>query len=383
MMQDLFKILILLLIVSCSNNKKGFTITGETDRVGDAILLIITPEGDQIHDTTSIQNGEFQFKKTIEKEEWFRLKFHDGSSIDLLAKGGEKIQIDFQQQNLSIDGSDGSIKIMQLNEDHLNLILFQDSIVKYLQQERQNPDFETISAKSIEKFFEKLKLHKEILEKFIEENKDSKVSLIPLFQKLPNTSTPILNLDEDLKCYQKVLENLKLNFPNSSHIGPLEEQITIAMNDPLRHGNQAPDFTLPDLNGKLLSLSDLKGKVVLIDFWASWCGPCRRDNPKLVKLHEKYSGANFEILSVSLDGRTNQKDSRKAWTDAIKKDNLSNFIHVSELTGWNTKARDLYNFNSIPHTVLIDQEGKIIGKKLRGHDLEIKIKNALNNEREE
>ncbi len=382
-MKDLFKIFILLLIVSCGNNTKSFTITGETDRVGDAILLLITPEGDQIHDTTSIKSGEFQFKKTIEEEEWFRLKFHDGSSIDLLAKIGEKIKINFQQNNLSIDGSDGSVKIMKLNEDYLNLILFQDSIVKYLQQERQNPDFEIISTASIEKFFEKLKTHKDILENFIEDNKDSKVSLIPLFQKLPNSSTPILSLDEDLECYQKVVENLKLNFPNSSHIGVLEEQINKAMSDPLRHGNQAPDFTLPDLNGELVSLSDLKGKVVLIDFWASWCGPCRRENPKLVKLHEKYSDSNFEILSVSLDGRANQKDSRKAWTDAIKKDNLSNFIHVSELTGWNTEARDLYNFNSIPHTVLIDQEGKIIGKKLRGPDLEIKIKNALNNEGEE
>ena len=107
------------------------------------------------------------------------------------------------------------------------------------------------------------------------------------------------------------------------------------------------------------------------------CGPCRKENPKLVKLHEKYANSNFEILSVSLDGTARQKDPKKAWLNAIENDNLSNFIHVSELTGWETEVRGLYNFNSIPHTILIDAEGNIIAKKLRGLDLEMKIKQHI------
>ena len=94
-------------------------------------------------------------------------------------------------------------------------------------------------------------------------------------------------------------------------------------------------------------------------------------------MHKKYSDSDFEILSVSLDGTSRQKDPKQAWLNAIKKDNLSNFIHVSELTGWATKVRGLYNFNSIPYTVLIDKEGKIIAKKLRGLDLEMKIKQHI------
>jgi len=375
-MKQLFITLVLLLIISCSNNKESFTIIGETDRVGDAILLIMAPGGDQIHDTTSIKNGVFKFEKVLMEEELFRLRFHDGSSIDLLADAGEKIEIKFKQQNLTITGSDGSIKIMQLNEALSDLMAFEDSITQNLQNKRQNPNFENMLAKSREDFFNKLQEHRKFLKNFIEENQKSKVCLIPLFQKY-SRSLNILTLDEDLDDYQKVLENLQSNFPNSTHIKLLEEQINRYLTDPLANGKPAPNFSLPDINGNLISLSDLKGKLVLIDFWASWCGPCRKENPKLVKLHKKYANSNFEILSVSLDGTARQKDPKKAWLNAIENDNLSNFIHVSELTGWETKVRGLYNFNSIPHTVLIDAEGNIIAKKLRGLDLERKIKQHI------
>ena len=375
-MKQLFKILILLLIISCSNNKEKFTITGETDRVGDAILLIMVPGGDELHDTTTIKNGVFKFEKALKEEELFRLRFHDGSSIDLLANAGEKIKIDFKQQNLSITGSNGSIKIMELNESLSKLMAFEDSITRSLQKERQNPNFENILAKSREDFFNKLQQHRQFLKNFIEENQKSKVCLIPLFQQY-SKSLSVLTLDEDLEDFQKVLKNLQSNFPNSNHIELLEEQINKAINDPLANGKPAPDFSLPDINGKLISLSDLKGKLVLIDFWASWCGPCRKENPKLVKLHEEYADSDFEILSVSLDGTGRQKDPKTAWLKAIENDNLSNFIHVSELTGWETEVRGLYNFNSIPYTVLVDKQGKIIAKKLRGLDLEMKIKQHI------
>jgi len=118
--------------------------------------------------------------------------------------------------------------------------------------------------------------------------------------------------------------------------------------------------------------------VVLIDFWASWCRPCRTENPKLVKLHNKYANSNFEILSVSLDGNPRQKEAKKDWIKAIEQDNLSNFIHVSELKGFQTIVQKLYNFNSIPYTVIVDKEGKIAAKGLRGADIEIKIAQLLN-----
>ena len=133
----------------------------------------------------------------------------------------------------------------------------------------------------------------------------------------------------------------------------------------------APDFTLSTPDGNPISLSSLKGKVVLIDFWASWCGPCRKENPNLVKLYQKYKSKGFTILSVSLD------DDEAAWKNAIETDGLIWPNHVSDLKGWESPMTQVYGFNSIPHTVIINKEGKINGIGLRGDKLEKKIKTIL------
>ena len=132
-------------------------------------------------------------------------------------------------------------------------------------------------------------------------------------------------------------------------------------------GGQAPDFTMNDPEGQPQKLSDFKGSVTLIDFWASWCGPCRRENPNVVKMYEKYHEKGFDILSVSLD-----KDKNR-WLAAIEKDSL-NWTHVSDLKGWQNEAAKMYGVKSIPETILLDNEGKIIARKLRGATLEAKLK---------
>lgn len=131
-------------------------------------------------------------------------------------------------------------------------------------------------------------------------------------------------------------------------------------------GGEAPDFTMDDEEGNPMKLSDFRGQVVLIDFWASWCGPCRKENPNVVKMYEKYKEKGFEILSVSLD-----KD-KSRWLNAIEKDNLT-WSHVSDLKGWKNEVAQLYGVRSIPETVLLDSEGKIIARKLRGPMLEAKL----------
>ncbi len=130
----------------------------------------------------------------------------------------------------------------------------------------------------------------------------------------------------------------------------------------MREGAVAPDFTQKTPEGTDLSLSDLRGKVVLIDFWASWCGPCRRENPYVVQLYNQYKDKGFEILGVSLDRN------RESWLQAIKDDNLT-WKHVSDLQFWQNAAAKLYGVSSIPHTVLIDREGKIIARGLRSAEL--------------
>ena len=138
-------------------------------------------------------------------------------------------------------------------------------------------------------------------------------------------------------------------------------------------GDQAPELSLKGVNDETINLSDLKGKIVLIDFWASWCGPCRRENPNVIRAYKKYQKAKFhtaegfEILSVSLD------KNKAAWEAAIKKDGLFWDYHVSDLKKWNTPYKSIYKFSGIPHTVLVDRDGSIVDTKVRGAALEDKL----------
>lgn len=131
-------------------------------------------------------------------------------------------------------------------------------------------------------------------------------------------------------------------------------------------GGTAPDFSQETPEGEMLTLSELRGKIVLLDFWASWCGPCRKENPNVVRVYEKYKDQGFEILSVSLD---NKKD---RWLQAIEKDKMD-WYHVSDLKGWQNEVAQTYDVHSIPQTILLDPDGKILARNLRGRSLEAKL----------
>lgn len=166
------------------------------------------------------------------------------------------------------------------------------------------------------------------------------------------------------QAYEKMMETM----PTSKYTIDLKKVIDSVA--PLEIGGQAPDIVLNNLEGKEVKLSSLRGKVVLIDFWASWCGPCRKENPNVVRVYNQYKDKGFEILGVSLDNNADK------WKAAIAMDGLT-WKHVSDLKGWQSAAAQLYQVSSIPFTVLLDKNGRIIAKGLRGQQLEQKLSEIL------
>jgi thiol-disulfide isomerase/thioredoxin len=191
-----------------------------------------------------------------------------------------------------------------------------------------------------------------------------------------------LSLQNDLELYKMVAAGLNNSMPNSPYTQALAQQVTAyeqqavalkqqeeqaaAMANVLKPGTQAPEINLNTPAGEPLPLSSLRGEVVLIDFWASWCKPCRAENPNVVRMYNKYKKAGFDIYSVSLD------KNKGAWENAIQADGMT-WNHVSDLAFWNSAAAKTYGVNSIPFTVLIDKDGKVIETKLRGPALEEKL----------
>lgn len=201
-----------------------------------------------------------------------------------------------------------------------------------------------------------------ILKKFIQDNPSSYVSLTALKSVAGQSPNPAE--------IESLINALSPALKSSASLKPLIQSMEALKKTSV--GSQAMDFTQNDPDGKPVKLSDFKGKYVLLDFWASWCGPCRQENPNVVNAFNKYKDKNFTILGVSLD-RQNGKD---AWLKAIKDDGLT-WTHVSDLKFWQNEVAVMYGVRGIPKNFLIDPQGKIIATDLRGEDLERKLAEVL------
>ena len=174
--------------------------------------------------------------------------------------------------------------------------------------------------------------------------------------------------------FKTLLASLDQNTPENWYTDRLKERCEVLRKTDF--GQVVPDFTLPDPDGKMITLSSLKGKIVLVDFWASWCGPCRAENKNLLKLYEKYNKQGFTVIGVSID------DNKEKWVQAIQQDKLP-WYHVSSLVGWDCPvAHSLgvaYGMSGVPYNLLLDRENRTIGHNVMGEDLENKLKEIFKN----
>lgn len=211
--------------------------------------------------------------------------------------------------------------------------------------------------------------------KSMEKSPGNPANIVLMSNLFPNMGFEFWDI-KCLKALQKMHKSFEQEFPGH----PMTVNVGAQIADLERSYNEfiaftvdgiAPEIEMKDPKGNVRRLSDLRGKYVLIDFWASWCGPCRMENPNVVRLYQQYKNKNFDIFSVSLD------DNKQRWEQAIIADNLQWENHVSDLLKWQSPVVELYKFQGIPHTVLIDPKGKIVAQNLRGPSLEQKLKELL------
>lgn len=295
----------------------------------------------------------------------FEIAFPEG-----IEPGIYNLRIGAKRMNLALDGSEETIEI---NAD-LN------SIQNYNLSVSGSEDTQTLV--DLMQGLISRNVTSEDIEAFINTTDNPKLGAFIAYRALGDPRF--------LDIQKKALEKLTAAEPNSEmtleyakYISTIERQFAAQMADQrIRVGQPAPDIKLTDPYGKEFALSDLKGKVVLLDFWASWCGPCRRENPNVVKVYDKYKAQGFTVYSVSLDGLDDrsrarlggdQKNistqidrSRERWVKAIQDDQLKWPYHVSDLQKWDTAPAAAYGVRSIPRTFLIDRNGNIAAINLRG-----------------
>ena len=342
--------------------QKGFTINGSVKGIsdGDEVKILSTSQDAAEIAKANIVKGKFVLNGSI-----------DEPSLYWLVIGKEQPQhIYLENSNITIEADKNAIKNVKItgsksNDDFVDfrnvfnpLVGELNGAAALLGKTPRGPEWDAIK----EKYDSIAGLVQVEIDKYISAKPSSFVSPFLLFITA-EMSDDIVLLETR---YNSLSESIK-----NSKIGSSLQQYII-YNKVGTVGTEAVDFTQPDIDGKPVSLSSFRGKYVLVDFWASWCRPCREENPNVVSNYNKFKDKNFTVLGVSLD-RDGQKEN---WIKAIKQDNLT-WTHVSDLKFWENAAAQLYHVQSIPFNFLVDPEGKIIGRNLRGMDLESKLCQVL------
>lgn len=365
-----------LVVLGCSSNgqqpvnKDGtfVTVRGKVGfpQNGTITIMELKRSGKGWQDTIQLKsNSSFSKQVKLTEPGYYRINFYNQQNVDLIldksdlevnvdgnspsgffeVKGSPDIEI-IQSVSALVRSVDSSPEVANLNTEFLKAQQAGDE--KKVNDLRNQ--YQALAFKASDKAVELLK------------SKPASLGVINLLQG--NT----IDKDRYFDVYLSTSEKLKKQYPNSAHakdfIDMVEKMKTIAI------GQVAPEIALPNPDGQIVKLSSLRGKYVLIDFWAKWCGPCRKENPNVVKAYQANKDKGFEVFGVSLD--RNKED----WVRAIKEDNLT-WTHVSDLKYFQSEAAQKYNINAIPFSVLIDPKGVIIAKNLRGEELHKKLEEVF------
>lgn len=369
-MKKLFTILFCTAVLfACNNeNQKGkFTVSGELKNAPDQKVyleeLYFSEKEPVILDTAEIKNGRFTISALAPEQGLYRLRLEKTDAPFIFINDNPSIQVTADYNQLSLETIVFNSSANQLLRKFIANINTRRKALEEkttgLQQYPNPVETDSIYA---------------VLKKEVSAEETAYKSYI--IQYLDTTSNAVMAMfslgytrDIEPDQLEKTVAGLTKRFPNNQPIATIVaqyNQMIAQYKAKPSDGKLAPDINMSDTSGKPFALSMLRGKYVLVDFWASWCGPCRGENPNVVKAYNKFKDRNFTILGVSLD-----KD-KASWVKAIKDDNLT-WYHISDLKYWNSAAVALYGFDGIPYNVLVNPEGQIIGSNLRGEALEMKL----------
>jgi peroxiredoxin len=376
---------IVLVFTGCKTNvvKISGTIVNP---VNGAYLILDELKSNDLKAVDSVRvssDGKFNFKREIKHPSFYLLKTNNNNFLTLLIEPGEKITMKLQSDSLnyplSLSGSKGSELMVEYNKTLRGTIKKLTGLNDIYKQNVDKPELPKViqSLDSLANIY--LLEINTYTKKYIDENITSLVSLVALYQQVA-PSVYVLNPAKDMKYFAKVDSSMFSLYPEYEPVVTLHEQVkelsakvggTTGPAAETTSGNVAPEISLPTPAGDTIKLSSTRGSVVLLDFWASWCAPCRKENPNLVNAYNLYHKKGFQIFQVSLD------KTKDAWMKGIEEDHLEKWIHVSDVKYWNSIVVPLYKVESIPANFLLDKEGHIIASNLRGDQLQLKLAELL------
>jgi len=352
------------MLAACNNGNKGYTITGTVEGAtdGDTVYLR-TKEGRQFVklDSAIIKAGVFSFKGTqdtvVSRYITYNADGKESLMIDFFLENG-KINISLTRNNDSATGTPCNDAYQEIRSQVNGLNAQRESIYESMADTALTDEQRQAKGKEIDNLENMIV---DVLKDGVNKNITNAVGIQLLKQNFY-----YMSVDE----LEPLMPQIPATYASDEVIVKIKENVEKMKATAV--GQKFTDFEMQTPEGKTVRLSDYvgKGKIVLVDFWASWCGPCRREMPNLVEAYAKYKNKNLEIVGVSLD------QNNESWKDAIKKLNIT-WPQMSDLKYWNCEGAKLYAVSSIPHTVLIDGEGTIIARGLHGEGLQEKLAEVL------